>query len=259
MKIKSLINLLDAKEVKKYFIVVNDKKEGPFSLNDLISQEYSGDKLVWSKGFSRWVELKSIAGYTKNVPPEIPKDIKNPKEKDNIVVSKDTQGYKSEENHSKIEIILDDETLKFYMQKSTKELTEILNKHDTTTYKDETFDIIRYILNQRNIKFNEELSKDYKTVMTSSEKQKIEEKKNKRLSTSSIILGILGGYPYAFPASISAILLGVVSIKKIKKEPEKYGGYTEAIIGIILGIVGFVLSIILAILNYQLGLIVKSL
>ena len=47
---------------------------------------------------------------------------------------------------------MDQETLKHFELKSTEELTELLEKHDTNIYKNEVFEIIRFILGERNKK-----------------------------------------------------------------------------------------------------------
>ncbi len=52
------------------------------------------------------------------------------------------------------EQILDQEILNTMKKKTTQELTEILNKNDTSVYKKETFTIIEYILKMRNNKEN---------------------------------------------------------------------------------------------------------
>jgi len=73
MVYEKIYELIRPKEVKKYFIVVNDKKEGPFSLNELIGKGYSADTLVWFKGLNKWEKLNNIKDYKRNIPPPISK------------------------------------------------------------------------------------------------------------------------------------------------------------------------------------------
>lgn len=44
---------------------------------------------------------------------------------------------------------MDQETLKYMRNKPTEELKQILNSHNTHVYKEETFDIIKYVLDER--------------------------------------------------------------------------------------------------------------
>lgn len=46
---------------KEWFIIVQDRQEGPYSLKDLRSHPYfNPDTLVWKKGFSEWKRARFI-------------------------------------------------------------------------------------------------------------------------------------------------------------------------------------------------------
>jgi len=83
-------------------------------------------------------------------------------------------------------------------------------------------------------------------------------KKKKGLSIASLIFGIIGTAPLLSTASIVAIILGHISLSKIKKSPEKYSGKGLAMVGLILGYLGLVIAIMLGVmrgvLNTKLGL-----
>ncbi|MCR5129930.1 MAG: GYF domain-containing protein [Prevotella sp.] len=64
----------------KYFIVENNKQEGPFSIYELKDKGITSDVLVWAEGMAEWTpawkvdELKAFLFDTKNssVPPPVP-------------------------------------------------------------------------------------------------------------------------------------------------------------------------------------------
>ena len=49
---------------------------------------------------------------------------------------------------------MDQETLKYFQSKSTEELTELLEKHNTQIYKEEVFVIMQHVLDGRGNEFN---------------------------------------------------------------------------------------------------------
>ncbi|MCK9162027.1 MAG: DUF4190 domain-containing protein [Arcobacter butzleri] len=70
-----------------------------------------------------------------------------------------------------------------------------------------------------------------------------EEEKNTLLAIMSFIFSLIGFFSFGL-ASIVGIVLGHIATNKIKTNPEQYGGYGFAIVGLILGymvIIGFVL------------------
>jgi len=64
----------------QYFIVENDQKKGPFSMDDLVRMNIPETVLVWKKGLQNWVILKELPEYLESFPPPIPKNIEDKKE-----------------------------------------------------------------------------------------------------------------------------------------------------------------------------------
>jgi hypothetical protein len=47
--------------VKEWFIIVKNRQEGPFSLQDLKKNPlFNPDSLVWKKGFEEWVKARFV-------------------------------------------------------------------------------------------------------------------------------------------------------------------------------------------------------
>lgn len=64
-----------------YYIVIENKQEGPFSIEDLKLKNISSTTLVWREGFENWTEAQNIdelKGVFRLVPPPIPTIIKKP-------------------------------------------------------------------------------------------------------------------------------------------------------------------------------------
>ena len=62
-------------EDKKYYLLKDGNKKGPFGLNELKTKPLSIDMLVWYKGLSDWLEIKEIPELNellKDVPPDRP-------------------------------------------------------------------------------------------------------------------------------------------------------------------------------------------
>ena len=74
-------------------------------------------------------------------------------------------------------------------------------------------------------------------------------KKKKGLAIASLVLSIIGGYPWASTASVIAVICGHIALYKIKKYPAVYTGKRMAIAGLILGYLGLILAIILGIMR----------
>ncbi|TSC94098.1 MAG: hypothetical protein CEN87_651 [Parcubacteria group bacterium Licking1014_1] len=74
-------------------------------------------------------------------------------------------------------------------------------------------------------------------------------KKKRGLAITSLVLSIVGGYPWASTASIIAIICGHIALYKIKKHPNEYAGSGLAVAGLILGYLGLILAIILGIMR----------
>jgi uncharacterized RDD family membrane protein YckC len=101
-----LLKLFDPKSRKKYFIVLNDNKEGPFTLCELIEMQLPKNTLVWAKGFKEWIEIGTIKTYNRNIPPSIPTkeksidtEIEIPKKKEIVVISSDNNNSNSNINN----------------------------------------------------------------------------------------------------------------------------------------------------------------
>lgn len=74
-------------------------------------------------------------------------------------------------------------------------------------------------------------------------------KKKKGLAIASLVLSIIGGYPWASTASIIAVICGHIALYKIKKYPDVYAGKKLAVAGLILGYLGIILAITLGIMR----------
>lgn len=73
--------------------------------------------------------------------------------------------------------------------------------------------------------------------------------KRKGFAIASLVLGIIGGSPWAYTASIAAIIFGHLALSRIKNKPDIYSGWGLAIAGLILGYLGLLIAIILGIMN----------
>jgi hypothetical protein len=70
------------------------------------------------------------------------------------------------------------------------------------------------------------------------------EKQDLFYSKLSLVLGFGFWIPLLnYPLSILAIIFGITALKLAHKNPERYGGRTYAVIGIILGTIPILLSI----------------
>ena len=70
-------------------------------------------------------------------------------------------------------------------------------------------------------------------------------KKSKKSAIASFVFGLTFWIPLLnLIFSFFAVYFGILSLKNIKKEPEKYSGKIFAIIGITLGVITYVLFLI---------------
>lgn len=74
-------------------------------------------------------------------------------------------------------------------------------------------------------------------------------RKKKGLAIASLVLSIIGGYPWASTASVIAVICGHIALFKIKKYPDVYTGKGLAIAGLILGYLGLIFAITLGIMR----------
>jgi hypothetical protein len=64
--------------VFKYFVAVNERRKGPFTLEELRRSNVQRDMLVWHSGMAKWVpagELPELADFLPDLPPPIPDQI----------------------------------------------------------------------------------------------------------------------------------------------------------------------------------------
>jgi hypothetical protein len=55
---KKLLNPL----VKEWFIIIDNEKEGPYSLHDLKKDlRFTPDTLVWKRGFQEWIKARFVS------------------------------------------------------------------------------------------------------------------------------------------------------------------------------------------------------
>lgn len=62
--------------MKEYYIVIDDEKHGPFSIEELRGKKISPDTLIWTEEFEEWTEAKNfeeLKDILKKTPPPIPK------------------------------------------------------------------------------------------------------------------------------------------------------------------------------------------
>lgn len=64
------------------------------------------------------------------------------------------------------------------------------------------------------------------------------------LAIASLVLGILGCCTFFFLFGIGGIVFGAIALKKIKEEPQTYGGHGMALTGLILGIIGTIVGLV---------------
>ncbi len=60
----------------EYYIIVNNAKQGPFSLEELAQKNVTAQTLVWRKGLDDWMkaeELEELNDLLNQMPPETPK------------------------------------------------------------------------------------------------------------------------------------------------------------------------------------------
>lgn len=61
--------------MKKYYLILNNNKSGPYSLSDLESVEFDKNTLVWHSGLTDWIKAENIedlSNILKDTPPPIP-------------------------------------------------------------------------------------------------------------------------------------------------------------------------------------------
>ena len=69
------MNLKKKNKMNKYFIVLENKKEGPFSKDELKAKGISQSTLVWNEKMDNWIEAKKVEDLQDIltlIPPDIP-------------------------------------------------------------------------------------------------------------------------------------------------------------------------------------------
>lgn len=67
---------------------------------------------------------------------------------------------------------------------------------------------------------------------------------NEGRAITALVLGIVGCFPLVGVTSIPAIIVAALALKRIKEDPEHFGGHGMAMTALILGIIGVVVGII---------------
>jgi hypothetical protein len=68
-----------------YFISKSNKKEGPFSLEEVLKLNLTDDTLVWKEGMTDWSapsQLPELAQHVIKTPPPLPVDVQKKKEQE---------------------------------------------------------------------------------------------------------------------------------------------------------------------------------
>ena len=71
------------------------------------------------------------------------------------------------------------------------------------------------------------------------------EKKDRVFAVTSLVCGLLFWVPlFNFVLGPLAVLFGVLAIKRVRIDPERYGGQTIAVFGLILGIISVIFTVL---------------
>lgn len=84
------------KKIKKYFMVVDNKQQGPFSIDELKEMEISNFSLVWTIEMDNWekaINIEELKSIIKIVPPPIPNRKENTLKVEAVII-KNKRGKK---------------------------------------------------------------------------------------------------------------------------------------------------------------------
>jgi len=56
----------------EYYVLFGKERRGPFTLEELLRQQFRQDTLVWREGFTSWVLLRDVPELRERLPPPIP-------------------------------------------------------------------------------------------------------------------------------------------------------------------------------------------
>jgi uncharacterized Tic20 family protein len=75
--------------------------------------------------------------------------------------------------------------------------------------------------------------------------KKYVQKKDKVFAITSLVCGLLFWVPlFNVILGPLAVIFGILSIKRVRAEPERYGGQILAIIGLILGVISVIFTVV---------------
>ncbi len=58
--------------MKQYFLVINGEKSGPFTIDQLATQQLTPQTLVWTEGMSDWAPAQQFAELSSLFAPQAP-------------------------------------------------------------------------------------------------------------------------------------------------------------------------------------------
>jgi len=74
-----------------FYIVINNKQEGPFPIKDIEKMDLDPNTLVWNENYNDWIEIKDVKHFLhkfKKSPPAIP-NIKTEDKQIKVIITKD--------------------------------------------------------------------------------------------------------------------------------------------------------------------------
>jgi len=60
----------------KYYLLENEKRIGPFEINELIEKGIEHETLVWGEGMEEWANAENVEEINSKLPPKLPKSSK---------------------------------------------------------------------------------------------------------------------------------------------------------------------------------------
>lgn len=68
--------------MQKFYIVLNEEQQGPYSIDQIKQKDIKRDTLVWNENYENWFEihnLEEFKNFFKKTPPPIPQKVTNEK------------------------------------------------------------------------------------------------------------------------------------------------------------------------------------
>jgi len=76
-------------------------------------------------------------------------------------------------------------------------------------------------------------------------KRKVEEQKDKVFAVTALVCGLLFWIPlFNLLLGPLAIIFGILSIKRVRADPQRYGGQVMAVIGLVLGVISVIFTVV---------------